>query len=331
MGGKEFDTVNFLEEMGDLEFYRSIPYHQLNWTEKQVRDTNYFKLEKRYPEGYTDNSANNRDLESERKILEKGLNDSVYVALTSYDAFHGIKIPAVYTDLMREIESTYNEMIEGVFTDYNEYRDFEVECASQARHGTNGTTEYESLGLEDILDLWDVEKEQITKLESYKLLTNNFKNTRRILKRELLTLRSEEEIERSEYLFLGQTKAIPNYKFINGICTESFHLYNWDKYASNWRKNWMSSTLEFYCNSPIYYGDVLVAKEFQNVPFYRAVHSWTEESVIEEKISVVIDLRVAGIYGEDFNPRLLNLKEIIITPSFNVPRDEKKHLYPHEN
>jgi len=171
MGGKEFDTVNFLEEMGDLEFYRSIPYHQLNWTEKQVRDTNYFKLEKRYPEGYTDNSANNRDLESERKILEKGLNDSVYVALTSYDAFHGIKIPAVYTDLMREIESTYNEMIEGVFTDYNEYRDFEVECASQARHGTNGTTEYESLGLEDILDLWDVEKEQITKLESYKLLT----------------------------------------------------------------------------------------------------------------------------------------------------------------
>ena len=264
-GGKEFDTVNFLEEMGDLEFYRSIPYHQLNWTEKQVRDTNYFKLEKRYPEGYTDNSANNRDLESERKILEKGLSEKVttisdepviltfylnvgnleecdvqeyiekikcqfrfkdekflsifipvrnqdskveciypvllddtqkskvkeavqrlekeipeisykfiYVALTSFDSFHGIKIPAIYEDLMREIESTYDEMIEGVFTNYDEYRDFEAECASQARHGTSGTTEYESLGLEDILDLWDVEKEQITNLESYKILTFSY-------------------------------------------------------------------------------------------------------------------------------------------------------------
>lgn len=74
-GHQEFDTVNFLEEMGDLEFYRSIPYHNLGWTEKQVRDTNYFKLEKRYPEGYTDDSANNRDLDAEREILEKGLNN----------------------------------------------------------------------------------------------------------------------------------------------------------------------------------------------------------------------------------------------------------------
>jgi hypothetical protein len=263
--GEEFDTVNFFEEMGDLEFYRSIPFNNLDWTEKQVRDTNYFKLEKRYPEGYTDNSANNRDLESEREILEKGLSEKVttiidepvilvfylnvgnleecdvqesiekikhqfrfkdekflsffipvrnqdskveciypvllddtqkskvkkaiqrlekeipeisykfiYVALTSFDAFHGIKVPARFENLMREIESTYDEMIEGVFTDYDEYRSFEVECASQARHGSNGTTEYESLKTDDLTDLFDVEKEQIIKLESYKFLTFSY-------------------------------------------------------------------------------------------------------------------------------------------------------------
>ncbi len=68
--GKKFDEVNFLEEMGDMEFYRSIPYKVLGWTEKNVRITNYFKLEKRYPEGYTDEDAVNRDLVEERKILE---------------------------------------------------------------------------------------------------------------------------------------------------------------------------------------------------------------------------------------------------------------------
>jgi len=72
--GEEFDVVNFFEEMGDLEFYRSIPFNNLNWTEKEVRDTNYFKLEKRYPVGYTDKDATERDLDSERIILEDGLN-----------------------------------------------------------------------------------------------------------------------------------------------------------------------------------------------------------------------------------------------------------------
>jgi|TARA_R110000851_G_scaffold85152_1_gene185262 hypothetical protein len=77
--GEEFDTVNFFEEIGDLEFYRSIPFNNLNWTEERVRETNYFKLEKRYPVGYTDKDATERDLSSERTILVDGLDKEDYI------------------------------------------------------------------------------------------------------------------------------------------------------------------------------------------------------------------------------------------------------------
>jgi len=170
--GEEFDTVNFFEEMGDLEFYRSIPFNNLNWTEKGVRDTNYFKLEKRYPVGYTDKDATERDLTSERTILEDGLDkeDYIYVAVTSFDAFRGIKIPSKFKKIMQEIESSSSELIEGIFDDYNKYRNFEVECASQARHGSNGTQEYgfESSIEEIIEDNWNLDQEDLDKIPSLK-------------------------------------------------------------------------------------------------------------------------------------------------------------------
>jgi hypothetical protein len=73
--GKELDTVNFLEEQGDLEFYRSIVYDKFKWTESGVREVNVKKLDKRYEKKFTSEEANNRDLEAERKILEDGKND----------------------------------------------------------------------------------------------------------------------------------------------------------------------------------------------------------------------------------------------------------------
>ena len=171
---EEFDTVNLFEEMGDLEFYRSILFNNLDWTEDGVRDTNYFKLEKRYPVGYTDKDATERDLESERTILEDGLGKEkfIYVAVTSFDAFRGIKISSKFKKLMQEIEASSDELIEGIFEDYDEYRTFEVECSSQARHGSNGTEEYSlDTSVETIVsDNWNFEQKELDQFPSYEKL-----------------------------------------------------------------------------------------------------------------------------------------------------------------
>lgn len=67
---KEIDYVNLKEEIGDLLWYISNFCNMKGWSMEEVMDINIKKLEKRYPEKFTEEKAINRDLEGERNILE---------------------------------------------------------------------------------------------------------------------------------------------------------------------------------------------------------------------------------------------------------------------
>ena len=69
--GKTLDVVNLKEELGDLLWYISITMDELgtNYDAEMQRVIN--KLKSRYPEKFTEEKAENRDLKTEREILEK--------------------------------------------------------------------------------------------------------------------------------------------------------------------------------------------------------------------------------------------------------------------
>lgn len=68
--GKELDTVNIREEIGDLMWYVAILCDAIGVKMEDILDKNIEKLSSRYPEKFTTEAALNRDLEKERKILE---------------------------------------------------------------------------------------------------------------------------------------------------------------------------------------------------------------------------------------------------------------------
>ncbi len=69
--GKPLDTVNVLEEIGDICWYLAILCDALNIDlEKDVLDKNIAKLKSRYPNKFSCNNAINRDLTKERAVLE---------------------------------------------------------------------------------------------------------------------------------------------------------------------------------------------------------------------------------------------------------------------
>lgn len=75
--GEEFDTVNFGEELGDLQWYHAIGVDAAQLDFDQILQTNRTKLEKRYSSGsFSADEAINRDLDSEREILEDGIDDN---------------------------------------------------------------------------------------------------------------------------------------------------------------------------------------------------------------------------------------------------------------
>ena len=69
--GKELDTVNLGEEMGDLFWYCAIVADELGLDFAKVMDTNIAKLKARYGEKFTEEAASERDLDTESEILEQ--------------------------------------------------------------------------------------------------------------------------------------------------------------------------------------------------------------------------------------------------------------------
>ena len=68
--GKTLDTVNLKEELGDLLWYVSIAMDELGTTYEAEMQRVINKLKLRYPEKFTEENAENRDLVKEREILE---------------------------------------------------------------------------------------------------------------------------------------------------------------------------------------------------------------------------------------------------------------------
>ena len=69
--GKKLDYVNISEELGDLLYYISVCIDILGTSFEEVMEKNIAKLKARYPDKFTEDKAINRDLNTEREILEK--------------------------------------------------------------------------------------------------------------------------------------------------------------------------------------------------------------------------------------------------------------------
>jgi NTP pyrophosphatase (non-canonical NTP hydrolase) len=69
--GKPLDEVNLKEEMGDLFWYLAIMADTLGVSFEEIQERNIEKLKARYGEKFTDEKAINRNLETERSILER--------------------------------------------------------------------------------------------------------------------------------------------------------------------------------------------------------------------------------------------------------------------
>jgi len=68
---EEFDVVNAKEEIGDIFWYMAILFRNYKWKIKSIWNRNIEKLTKRYGKKFSSEKAINRDIDAERKILEK--------------------------------------------------------------------------------------------------------------------------------------------------------------------------------------------------------------------------------------------------------------------
>lgn len=67
---KDLDIINIVEEIGDIQFYLFNLCRLLNLDMEDIYETNIKKLRARYGEKFSTEKANDRDLKTERTILE---------------------------------------------------------------------------------------------------------------------------------------------------------------------------------------------------------------------------------------------------------------------
>ena len=75
--GKNLDLINIAEELGDCEWYEAIAVDALSKLlnrepkdlEKTIKEINIKKLQERYPEKFSEQSAIHRNIDAERDIL----------------------------------------------------------------------------------------------------------------------------------------------------------------------------------------------------------------------------------------------------------------------
>ena len=67
---KPLDKTNLIEECGDILWYMAAVLKECGVTVDDCMERNIAKLEKRFPEKFTEDKAENRDLAAERAALE---------------------------------------------------------------------------------------------------------------------------------------------------------------------------------------------------------------------------------------------------------------------
>lgn len=71
-GAGGIDIVNLIEECGDIQWYEAMLARALGTDFDTIQRKNIAKLRSRFPDKFTTEAANVRDLEKERSILENG-------------------------------------------------------------------------------------------------------------------------------------------------------------------------------------------------------------------------------------------------------------------
>lgn len=73
----EFDTVNFGEELGDIDWYKAIGTDAAGLDPTVILEAVINKLRLRYPGNFSSAAAINRDLDAERSSLEDDIGEGV--------------------------------------------------------------------------------------------------------------------------------------------------------------------------------------------------------------------------------------------------------------
>lgn len=67
---RELDVVNLMEEIGDLAWYEALMLSACKKTFSEALEKNILKLKLRFPDKFTFDAVNNRNLDGERAVLE---------------------------------------------------------------------------------------------------------------------------------------------------------------------------------------------------------------------------------------------------------------------
>jgi len=91
----------------------------------------------------------------------------LFVALYSEDAFMGITIPYELKEVIEYLHKNSRDTIDEIFDDYDEYRDCEVEMASYAKDGSDGTKDIDTI--DDLISIFNWNKSIIKKIEDFQI------------------------------------------------------------------------------------------------------------------------------------------------------------------
>lgn len=82
---KPLDRTNILEEVGDAQWYEAMIARVYNVDFDKIQRSTIDKLRERFPDKFTTEAANNRNLENERATLEVGLGQDIDPNAPNYD------------------------------------------------------------------------------------------------------------------------------------------------------------------------------------------------------------------------------------------------------
>jgi len=108
-------------------------------------------------------------------------------------------------------------------------------------------------------------------------------------------------------LTTGENRTIRADWFTDGIYSVSFKLGN----EFGISKSESTASLCLISNGPIFYEtsdgmNILVVKEGGRVPYFTQVETWGDNAFPNNELKAVIDLRISGIYGPEFNSKKIN-------------------------